>query len=194
MSPAVRNLGDNSNDASPISQSSLTPAGSGRLSRRVLITGALAGGMILAALALLLEMFVAQRIPALTAERLVEAQERWRRNGPTSYDMDLEILGERPGPVHVEVRLGQVTAMTRDGRTPDPRTWHYWTVLGQFETLERELVMAEDPTHEAQASAGTQWRLRCEFDPRYGFPSRFQRTVFGGGPDVYWRVTQFVVR
>ncbi len=37
-------------------------------------------------------------------------------------------------------------------------------------------------------------QLRCEFDPQYGFPQRYQRTVFGGGPDVYWQVTEFAVR
>jgi hypothetical protein len=45
-----------------------------------------------------------------------------------------------------------------------------------------------------QAKAGTQIRLRCEFDRQYGFPRQFQRTVYGGGPDVYWRVTNFTVR
>jgi hypothetical protein len=65
-------------------------------------------------------------------------------------------------------------------------------VPGLFETLERELEMAEDPVHEVGAAAGTRWQLRCDFDPAYGLPRRFHRYVSGGGPEVYWRVTSFV--
>jgi hypothetical protein len=150
--------------------------------------------LVLGAVVLALEVFVADRIPALTTDRLAEAHALWLRAGPASYDIDLEIRGERPGPVHVEVRNGEVTVMTRDGRSPDKRTWRYWAVPGQFDTLEQELVLAEDPQHEANMQAGARMRLRCDFDRRNGFPRRYQRTVFGGGPDVYWQVNRFVVR
>jgi Family of unknown function (DUF6174) len=130
-------------------------------------------------------------MPALTEARLVEAEELWQRAGPATYDMDLEIRGAQPGQVHIEVRNGEVTAMTRDGHTPPQRTWDTWTVPGQFETLDRELVIAEDPEHEMQAQAGTQFRVRAEFDPQYGYPRRYHRYVSGGGPEVFWQVTEF---
>jgi hypothetical protein len=60
-----------------------------------------------------------------------------------------------------------------------------------FETLERDLVLAEDPVHETGAAVGTQWQLRCEFDPQLGYPRRYHRFVSAGGPEVYWRVTLF---
>ena len=133
-------------------------------------------------------------MPALTETRLVEAEELWQRAGPATYDMDLEIRGAQPGQVHIEVRNGEVTAMTRDGHTPPRRTWDTWTVPGQFETLERELVMAEDPIHELETRAGTQLRVHTEFDSRYGYPRRYHRYVSGGGPEVpevFWQVTSF---
>jgi hypothetical protein len=142
--------------------------------------------------AFLLRMLVAQRIPELTGEELEEAQKLWDSAGPAGYEMDLEILQGRPGTVHIEVRNGEITAMTRDGRTPAQHTWRYWSVPGLFETVERELEMAEDPVHEVGAAAGTRWQLRCEFDRAYGFPRRFHRSVSGGGQEVYWRVTSFV--
>jgi hypothetical protein len=139
-------------------------------------------------------VFVAQRIPELTEVALAEAEGRWDAAAVASYDMDIEIRGARPGRVQIEVRDDEVTAMTRDGRSPPPRTWAVWSVPGMFETLERELELAEDPVHEMQASAGTQLRLRCEFDSQLGYPRRYHRIVTPGGPEVFWEVMQFELK
>jgi hypothetical protein len=161
---------------------------------RTLLIGLLSFAAILIVVFVALEVFVARRIPELTSERLEAAHALWQQEGPASYDLDIQLEGARPGPVHVEVRQGAVVAVKINGRPPSAWTWDTWTVAGQFETLERELLVAEDPVHQLNAELGTTWRLRCEFDSKYGFPRRFQRTVFGGQPDVYWHVTDFVVR
>jgi Family of unknown function (DUF6174) len=163
-----------------------------RRSRRILLFLLLPALICIVGWAVLLQRFVAHRIPELTGTDLEAAQELWDRAGPEGYEMDLEILRGRPGTVHIEVHNEEITAMTRDGLTPAQHTWRYWSVPGLFETLERELEMAEDPVHEVGAAAGTRWHLRCEFDPAYGFPRRFHRYVSGGGQEVYWRVTSFV--
>ena len=157
----------------------------------LLVIGGLAVGGILGIVAAL-QFFVAQRSPELTEESLAAAEKLWERNGPASYDLDVEIRGNQPGLVHVEVRQGQVTAMQRDGVTPkQERVWVVWSVPGQFDTLERELELAADPGHEMQAQSGTQLSIRCEFDETFGYPRQYHRLVFGGGAEVYWRVTKF---
>lgn len=183
-------------DAAPptIGSDAAAPRSDNRLSQRVVVVGLLAAVLTIMTAFALLQVFVAEQIPELTEERLAAAQERWQRNGPASYDMDLDLRGARPGTVHIEVRNGAATAMTRDGRSPPERTWDVWSVTGQFETLERELELAEDPVHEMEAKTGTQLRLRCAFDSKYGFPLRYHRTTSGGGPEVYWRVTRFEPR
>jgi hypothetical protein len=160
--------------------------------RRILFILLLLTLVCIVGAAVLLQKLVAQRIPELTGADLEAAQELWDRAGPDSYEMDLEIIRERPGRVHIEVRNAEITAMTRDGLAPKQHTWRYWTVPGRFEELERELEIAEDPASEVGAAAGTRWKLRCEFDPAYGFPRRYHRYASGGGPEVYWRVTSFV--
>lgn len=160
-------------------------------------TGLLIGLLFVAlivGLIVVLQVFAVRRIPELTEPLLEAAEKRWQENGPESYDLDLEISGAQPGVVHVEVRDGVVTTMTRDGVEPEQRrTWDVWTVPGQFEMIERELEMAADPEHEMQAPAGTRLRLRAEFDPEYGYPRQFDRMVYGGGePEVYWQVTNFL--
>jgi hypothetical protein len=141
-----------------------------------------------------LRAFVAERLPELTETQIDAAEQLWQRNGPVNYDMDLELRGARPGQVHVEVRNSEVTALTRDGRTPPQRTWNVWSVPGLFETLARELELAGDPEHEMNAVPGTQVRLRCAFDPQYGYPANYHRYVSAGGPEVYWEVKRFASR
>ena len=181
-------------DSTESSEPSLASRNKQSSSRRYITICLLAGVAGIAAAILALELFVAHRLPDLTSERLAAAQSLWSSVGPDNYDLDLEILGERPGAVHVEVRGDVATNVSIDGREPSPWTRDTWTVRGQFETLERELVLAEDPAHQMEAKSGTSLRLRCEFDPKYGFPREYQRTVYGDGPDVYWRVTGLVVR
>jgi hypothetical protein len=163
----------------------------GRDARRVLMAGLLIAVLGLVTVLVVLRVFVAQRIPELTEARLTEAEDRWDRAAVASYDMDIKIGGAQPGLVHIEVRNGEVSAMTRDGRSPPARTWIVWTVPGMFETLERELELAQDPVHEMQAAAGTELRLRSEFDPQLGYPRKYHRYVTGGGPEVFWQVTRF---
>ncbi|MEX0613193.1 MAG: DUF6174 domain-containing protein [Pirellulales bacterium] len=160
-------------------------------SSRAMLFALLAVIIAITGIAIVLQVFVAQRIPELTEERLEAALELWEQQGPRSYDLDLEIRGAQPGTVHIEIRGGEVTAMTRDGRSPPRRTWDVWSVPGQFDTLERELVLAEDPQHEMGAAAGTQLQLRAEFDAEFGYPRRYHRYATGGAPEVFWRVTAF---
>jgi hypothetical protein len=163
-------------------------------SHRSLMVGLLVTVLALACLLVVLRVFFAQRTTELTEPRLAEAEELWERAGPANYDMDIEIRGARPGRVHIEVRDDEVTAMMRDGHTPPKRTWNVWSVPGLFETLERELQLAEDPVHEMNAAAGTQLTLGCDFDPQFGYPRQYQRFVSGGGPEVFWQVIRFELK
>jgi hypothetical protein len=137
---------------------------------------------------------ISRRIPELTDARLDAAIQRWNSQGPEDYRLKVKIEGLRPGDVSVEVQHGEVVKMTRDGRSPaQRRTWDVWSVPGMFDMIEREMELAEDPAGEMDLAQGTRLWLRCEFDSRYGYPVEFHRAVFGGGPEVYWRVVRFEV-
>lgn len=146
--------------------------------------------ILLVAIVLVLQYFVAERLPLLTEANLEAAQELWRTAGPASYDLDLKLGGARPGIVHVEVRNQTVTAETRDGRVPGKWTWETWSVAGLFDTLSQDLDIAQNPEERIQAPSGTKWSVRCEFDPKFGYPRRYHRLVTGG-PEVFWNVTHF---
>jgi hypothetical protein len=160
-------------------------------SRRVIFVAVLIMTIAVIGALLVRQVFVAQRIPELTEARLQQAEELWEQSGPASYVMDLDLRGAQPGRVHIEVQSNEITAMTRNGRTPPRRTWRVWSVPGLFEMLGRELQLADDPVHEMGAAAGTQVRVRCEFDAKLGYPNRYHRYMSAGGPEVFWRVSRF---
>jgi hypothetical protein len=149
----------------------------GLLCALLAIVGVLAG----------LRLFLAERTPELSQMALQAALERWQANGPESYDLDVQIGGVQPGVAHVEVRNGAVTVATRDGRPLDDWNRDEWTIPSQFEMLEREFEFQEDPQSEMGAPPGAKLWLRCEFDPKLGYPRRFRRQATGGAPEAFWR-------
>lgn len=183
------NPDDQTRDRAPAAAQAKTRPG-GRFTRFAAVVVVLLGVIMGAAVAL--ELFVIERLPDLTLDKLDAAEKLWEAKGPKSYIADFLIEGAQPGVVHVEVRDGEVVAMTRNGIEPrQSRTWVYWSMPERFAEMERELDLAADPEHEMSATVDTHVQLRAEFDPTYGYPSRFHRIVFGGGPEVYWRVTAF---
>jgi Family of unknown function (DUF6174) len=130
--------------------------------------------------------------PRLTGEDYDSAVRRWDERGPASYDVDLELGGNRPGKIHVEVRGGEVTHMTRDGVEPkQKRTWDYWSVPGQLETIGQELEMARDPAGSFKAPGASQVVMWAEFDPELGYPRQYDRVVLGADFEVHWKITRF---
>jgi hypothetical protein len=154
-----------------------------------MVVGVLAALVLLAAAATALKVVFGENIPEMTEMSLQTGLEQWEARGPASYDLDVEIGGAQPGVAHVEVRNGAVTVATRDGLPLQERNMEVWSVPGQFETLERELELAEDPQREMQAPPGTRLWVRCEFDSEYGYPRRYHRYSSGGAPEVYWRTS-----
>lgn len=168
------------------------PARRSRL--RPLLLGALVGLAITASASFLIYVARGERIPRLTESDYEAAVARWEKNGPADYDLDLELAGSRPGPVHVEVRQGQVTHMTRDGVVPrQKRTWEAWSVPGQFDTIERDLEMALDPAGSFNVPGATQVVQWAEFDPKFGYPKQYHRVVLGADFEVEWKVTRFEI-
>ncbi len=82
--------------------------------------------------------------------------------------------------------------MMRDGVEPkQKRTWYYWSVPGQLDTIEQELEMAQDPANSYGTPSASGTVLWAEFDPKYGYPRKFDRIVLGADQEVHWRVTRF---
>jgi hypothetical protein len=132
------------------------------------------------------------RTPRLTTEAYEAAARRWDEHGPDNYNLDIELTGNRPGKVHVEVRDRQPVLMTRDGVEPrQERTWYYWTVPGQLDTIAQELEMAQDPTASFDSPQASQVVIWAEFDPKYGYPKRYDRAVLGTNYEIHWQVTNF---
>lgn len=163
-----------------------------RLSPASIVVGVLLGVVTIVAGVLIGAVLNRNSTPLLTREAYEAAAERWDAHGPASYDMDLELAGNRPGKIHVEVRDGQPTRMVRDGVEPkQERTWYYWTVPGQMDMIAEELDMAENPAEAFNTPGATAVIQRAEFDAQYGYPRSYDRIVQGTDFEIHWKVTKF---
>ena len=164
---------------------------------RAMALGCLLGGVV-ALLGLLVVIAVVGRdpLPRLTPDALKAAVARWKAGGPANYDLDLLLSGAQTGNLHIEVREGEVAAMTRDGRAPvQRRTWDFWSVPNQMAMMDEDLAAAEsDPQRAFGVADRGQVVLQAEFDPQLGYPRRYRRQVLGTSNMIEWRVTRFVPR
>lgn len=164
----------------------------GRVRPAPLMLGVASGLAVVLVAVLAVAFLWRDNTPRLTESDYEAAVARWDANGPADYNLDLELAGNRPGKIHVEVRDGQAVHMTRDGVEPSQeRTWYYWTVPGQLDTIGQELEMARDPAESFASPKATGMVIWAEFDPQFGYPVRYDRVVLGTNFEIHWKVTRF---
>jgi hypothetical protein len=150
-------------------------------------------GVALAGALAAMVYFASGAAPPLAEADLQAAISRWEASGILDYRLTIQVnvTGQAPSVVELEVRNGQPTAMTRDGFEPKRHTWDIWTVEGQFEMIRLELEHAADPQTAHGVADPSQVILRGEFDPQWGYPRKFRRDVLGKSSSMQWEVTAF---
>lgn len=164
----------------------------------------LGSGLAIAGVIAVLALSRREPLPAITMDQLNAAAQRWATSGPASYDLDLEQTGVNPGKIHVEVRRGEVTAMTLNGHPTRQHLWDDWSVPGIFAVIRRDVEVcmpalnvkaqqkaaADGQNPEGSAGSAPPVFPRGLFDPHYGYPLQYHR-ITPTGTDASWRVTKF---
>ena len=159
------------------------------------VAGAFVTGLVFAAVSIWLRI---ADDPAFTDDALRDARTRWAENGPADYDMTIIVTGRQPGEIHVEVRSGVPTRVTRDElRLTEPDRMWPWTVPGMFEIVETEADHAADaaagvgPFATEDGSPIRQW---VSFHEQFGYPQRYHRVIQNTPQEIRWEVTEFRAR
>ena len=137
-------------------------------------------------LAAALAVLVATRrsLPSLSAKSLREAEKTWNAAGARDYTIEIEVRGAQPAIYAVEVKDGEAISGSRNGIAfTRRRSWETWSVPGMFETLASDVATLEENP--------SQLVVRCQFDPKYGYPAKYERIQMGTGLQVSWEVTKF---
>jgi hypothetical protein len=149
------------------------------------LTWAIFGGLFGLVAALVITILLrGQQVPPLTQAAYDAAQARWQGNAPQNYLIEIRVTGAQPAVYQVTVQDRQVVSASRNGNPlTQERTWETWSVPGMFDTLASDL--------EHLQSRDMQLIVRCQFDHKYGYPARYERTQLGTGQQVSWEVTRF---
>jgi hypothetical protein len=125
----------------------------------------------------------------LRPEQATAARERWKANGPRDYDLQYQEKITESGVQtesnwFVEVRDGQVKAVTRDGQPLPASDYPNLTVDGQLTVIEKGLQL--DLAESQRRNYST-----ADFDPRDGHPTHYVRRVRGSGDRLEWNINLF---
>ncbi len=133
--------------------------------------------------------FFALREPMsdLTIERIDAARRAWKTLGVRDYDTVYDIAG---GIVEARVRADRVVSLTRDGLKATSHRLDDFTVEGMFDTLEREIELANDPSQPFGGGAQTTL-LRVRFNRECGYMERYLRAVGGTGRSQTMQLIEF---
>ena len=130
--------------------------------------------------------------PEFTREEFDAAQQRWEQAGPQSYDIAIQVTGRQPATYRVEVRGGEVTSASIDGRPlKQRRTFDTWSVPGMFATMETDVSNRERFASGKGDRFTPNLTLRATFHPTYGYPQRYRRIEWETDRDMIWEVKEF---
>lgn len=148
---------------------------------RIFIIGLLLVGGVIGAMV----MMRAGRLPLMSRADFDAGKGVWQESKPSSYKITVEVKGMQPGVYDVVVENGIASSARFDGRDlTRQRTFGTWSVTGMFDTLARDLETNDKHDY---------LMLRAEFDPQYGYPTRYERIEMRTGVHdaLQWEVTSF---
>ena len=163
-----------------------------RMKRSQIVTGALLGTVVTILVGVIVIVAINRNsLPMVTAERLETSKYLWRHSEIDSYHMSIDLQGAQPGTIEIEVEDGKPVSMLRDGVVPPQRTWDVWTITGQFETIEKDLLNKESPLAAFRVEDPADVSIAAVFDSRTGIPRHYRRLVQGQPYTVEWIITEF---
>jgi hypothetical protein len=163
-----------------------------RLRLRSVLLGMVMGSVVgLVGMVSLVVFLNRGQLPIMQPAELKAAEKRWHERGPTGYNMDLEGSFGSKGHTHIEVRNGEVTSMSLDGRASPPRLWNQWSVNGLFDFIEADLRRNTEAAHREGGQLPEPVLQQAQFDPDLGLPRAYERTELDSGQSGGWRIVKF---
>ena len=146
-------------------------------------------------LSLGLVFIINNRIPRITDVDYESAVARWSEKAPQNYAMDVQIGGRQPGLISTTIQHGKVVQLSRNG-TPvtQMRTWEFWTVPVLLESIGEDLDLQKNPQRKAdkfKIGPEADMSLRGTFDPEFGYPTRYHRSIANANQDIEWTIIRF---
>jgi len=147
---------------------------------------------IITSVVCLLFFSACSRLPPLTNEVLIQAEQKWAMHRPDAYRLVIDMSGDRveTGRFEVQIRSNKVAGIRRNGVTISPNLGQDYSMEGLFHILEQELGLAEKPAM-LGAPEGYTVYTNARFDDTTGRLIRYRRTVGGASNSIDINVLGF---
>ena len=148
----------------------------------------------LLSLSILFALIACSRLPTLTPDILMQAEQKWAMHKPSSYHLVIEMAGDRveTGRFEVDVRGGHVSGLRRNGLVIQPNPEQDYSMEGLFHMLAQELGLAEKPAM-LGAPEGYTVYTTARFDDTTGRLIRYRRIVGGTSNSIDVNVLEYMV-
>jgi hypothetical protein len=148
----------------------------------------------LLSLSILFALIACSRLPTLTPDILMQAEQKWAMHKPSSYHLVIEMSGDRveTGRFEVDVRGGHVSGLRRNGLVIQPNPEQDYSMEGLFHMLAQELGLAEKPAM-LGAPEGYTVYTTAKFDDTTGRLIRYRRIVGGTSNSIDVNVLEYMV-
>jgi len=132
------------------------------------------------------------RLPTLTPDILMQAEQKWSTHKPSSYHLVIEMSGDRveTGRFEVDVRGGRAVGLRRNGLVILPNPEQDYSMEGLFHMLAQELGLAERPAT-LGAPEGYTVYTTAKFDDTTGRLIHYRRIVGGTSNAIDVNVVEF---
>ena len=148
--------------------------------------------LLLAAATMLLASAACSRLPALTEDVLIGAEQKWNVHKPEAYRLVIEMSGDRVemGRFEIEVHAGRVSSLRRNGLLISASGGQDYSMEGLFHMLAQELDLAQKPAT-VGAPPGYSLYTSAKFDDTTGRLIRYRRIVGGASNSIELNVVEY---
>lgn len=159
-----------------------------------LVVAAIACMAIYSVLSALFTNDLSDSVAELTLEELDDAKTKWKQNGPDSYELEVHYnSSDAEMYIQIVVVNKAVVSGIRDGTTLDEADASRWTIPGQFVRIREDVIAMSDRSKRPNIREDARLVPRAEFDPKFGYPVRYELKGIQTPLQYEWEVTRFEV-
>lgn len=167
-----------------------------------LVLGIIFFPVIFVMLGLILMVLLQPAKGALDGDQLTQARTLWEASRPPAYEATLQISGNNSGEITIRQLPGEPPQVKHEpeslAQTAEGAFYagDSWGIEALFDRIANDMELMQQPEYRpppGMLSVEPRAVFQAQFDPRYGYPTRYRCQKLGPQPALEWQIKQFEV-